>query len=50
MKNTFTTHKQKMLLGSYYQDNSYVSKENATQDYRSYKKDVKSEWHRNPNS
>lgn len=39
-----------MLLGSYYQENKYVEKENAKEEYKTYKKDVRSEWHRNPNN
>lgn len=42
--------KNRILQGSYYQDNKYVEDYKPSRAYKTYVKSVKSEWHRNPNN
>lgn len=42
--------KNRVFYGSHYQDQKYVDKVQPTTAYKTYKKDVKNEWNRNPNN
>ena len=42
--------KNKVLYGSYYQEQKYVDKVKPSENFKHYKKDIKSEWNRNPNN
>ena len=42
--------KNRQLLGSYYQDSKYGGDFKPSRAYKTYVKDIKSEWNRNPNN
>lgn len=42
--------KNRILYGSHYQDQKYVDKIQPSRAFKTYVKDVKNEWNRNPNN
>ena len=42
--------KNRVLYGSYYQDQKYVEKCKPSRAYKTYVKETKNEWNRNPNN
>lgn len=42
--------KNRILQGSYYQDSKYIEQQKPSRAYKTYVKEVKSEYTRNPNN